>query len=1297
VTGKDAFAVGGIGRLRVYAFLGEHRKGATVKVWSRIIRSDPSSAEANLDICNNDGNILFTIEQLRLVKISSLAASTPRSCLYVTEWAPLQPSAEQTLTACLGLDDLHDNKTGEEEKLDLQIQLDHVVGVISGPKRRHAGRRRGLVSALEGELDRLLGRQQGLRYLDLDLLSSSRGSAGLLGAQSLQTLVVPLDPSDTALSTASRLARLFQTLHASTSSRNKDEENLLAQLRTVVVVTFGSQALVHDDLGDGEVQDASGVESSAAWGLLRTARLEFPQLRLVMVDVDPDHHPVRQAAAVLDAFHDESEDEVVWRGHCRYVPRLTDLGVDVEAGGGRAAGLDIFRPSVDVDLAEILPRDVELGQAVPIGISRSELARIRRGYALTNTLSLDSLICGVKAIPEDQVVPLQKELWQRYANVSFDRDSSDLHAQLPAVGCSDEGLDAWFDEALRSHPEVAPELNMLRPLYRQHEAVFRGDKDPLELLFRSNQHAETAGVYSESFYAQYYNRVVVHAFSSYARNWLAGGCGENDATPEQSRPMRILEVGAGSGSTSRRLLEAAAELGLAVDYYFTDISETFLRKASGDKTITATTGAKVTFTLFNAEIDPRSQGLASSTFDVVVGVNVIHATQNLYETMRHVRQLVRPRGIVILSEIVQPSSISDATFGMTEGWWRFQDRDLRPDYPLMDAARWERLLHATDFDMVRILENAEAGTAQAVVVGQAAMCSWPVTRLPTTLSSVDQAGNTGDQGVYIITGGTGGLGLLTAAVLLEQRHCDKVYLLSRSGSVLPNSAHVWERLEGLAGQGQVVKLACDVSSASQVADVFDSIRQKGEYIRGIVHSSGVLRDAMLQNQTRATMTPVFGAKVEALRWLHDLSLDEPRLRHFVIFSSASALLGSPGQANHSSANTFLDAFAAHRRAQGLPALCLQWGTVMGLGEAARKGANKLAIKFGHGQLSETAAEAVLKTVFASDGHLTPVHSLAVSPFDWNTFTKSRTKVPHITRSFTSKISPKTTAQSPATLTASSKQSTTSSTSGPVRREASSSITEMIQSCVEATISHKMPDESTTFYDAGVDSLSAIELRNRLQSRLGNKAKLSASLVFDYPTLEKLREYLESITTGAEDDEPGRVNDVDTDPILQDDLQTPALRQNHSPGQASTSLKSLQSAPEPQIQVQARPAITVIKGATGTTQNTVDKTVSIVGMDCRLPTAGNVNELWESLLAGKDGFRDIPFSRWDLDDNFYTPKSENKISRSYVKQGACKFQSASRARRREWTLRLQFKTNCRHSPHTAALGMVRQPLLQHLGC
>ncbi|KAB2575939.1 Narbonolide/10-deoxymethynolide synthase PikA1, modules 1 and 2 [Lasiodiplodia theobromae] len=1158
MAGKDAFAVGSLGRLRVHAFLGEHLSNAIVRVWSRVVSSSADCYEANVDVCDALGNVLLSLEALRLVRVSSQVALVASSrCLYLTEWAPLQPAPGQSLSAASSA------RLPEKTAID----IDQLLGIVTGTNFA----RRGPVAALRDSLRTACGAGS-LVDVVLPFTTSEKP---------IHTLLYVCSPTETAYTITSQLCRLFQAILDTPS---------LSELRSVVVVTLGSQFVLEDDA-------CSSPESSAAWGLLRSARLELPQLRLVTLDVDPTASTWKQALAVLDAALDASEDEVAWRDGRRYVPRLTDPGFQ----GTEAEAIDLMRPAFDFSIETALPTTLDLNTVVPVDINDAELARVRTGYALVNSLALQSLIQGAASVSsEADVVPLVQQLWRRYRNMP----ASSVQSELVPPDLGDAS--AWIDSAIKQYPEVTSELVMLKSLYGQHGSVFRGERDPLELLFRTDRHTETEGIYSESFYARYYNSVVTYVLSALVQQ------------PQQSRrKLRILEVGAGSGSTTRRMLETAAALEIEVDYHFTDISETFIRKASTSGKLSASPGtARITYGVFDAERDPRLQGLASSSFDLIVAVNVIHATRVLRETMANLRQLLRPRGVVVLSEFTRPSPMTDASFGMTEGWWRFDDKDLRPEYPLMEAARWEGLLLATGFDRVRTLENPKAGESQAVIVAQAS-CQ------EDSGSRDREREERGERGVYIISGGTGGIGLLTAIVLIE-RGCRKVYLLSRSGKVSSNSTHLWDRLMAVAQPDQVVKVTCDVSNGVQVAEVFAGIRERGEWVEGIIHSAGALRDAMLRNQTPATISTVFAAKVEALRHLHSCSLDEPLLRQFVIYSSCAALLGSPGQSNHAAANAFLDSFTAYRRTCGLPALSIQWGTVSGIGEAARKGANKLAVKFGHGQVSETEAESFLKAVFASDHTRTLSGPMCISPFNWSTFTKMRTRVPSLVSAFSviqKAAPPRPTGSTPATKAVPMSNA---------RGNAAVSLLETIQSCVEATVGTRMPSASSTFFDVGMDSLSAIEFRNRLQSRLGAGVKLSASLVFDYPTLARLQEYLEGLPELI-----GIMNETEQQPVAPPAPAAPIVETH----------------PQQQIQNPAPNISCMIRNG----PQVVDKVISIVGMDARLPGADTVEDLWNLLLSDEDPFRDIPFSRWDLDQNFYSPKTApadgKTAGRSYVRQGS----------------------------------------------
>src|SRR6185503_3771340 len=130
-------------------------------------------------------------------------------------------------------------------------------------------------------------------------------------------------------------------------------------------------------------------------------------------------------------------------------------------------------------------------------------------------------------------------------------------------------------------------------------------------------------------------------------------------------------------------------------YLFTDLSPLFAARA-------AERFAERGFLRGQAldiERDPRTQGI-DGHFDLIIAANVLHATRDLGETMQHVRDLLAPGGLLVAIEVTQPQDWIDITFGLTEGWWRFTDHALRPDYPLITGEQWKTTLASAGFDEV---------------------------------------------------------------------------------------------------------------------------------------------------------------------------------------------------------------------------------------------------------------------------------------------------------------------------------------------------------------------------------------------------------------------------------------------------------------------------------------------------------------------------------------------------------------------------------------------------------------------
>ena len=186
-------------------------------------------------------------------------------------------------------------------------------------------------------------------------------------------------------------------------------------------------------------------------------------------------------------------------------------------------------------------------------------------------------------------------------------------------------------------------------------------------------------------------------------------------------------------------------------------------------------------------------------------------------------------------------------------------------------------------------------------------------------------------GTYLITGGAGGIGLTTAQWLVQQgaRH---LVLTGRSGAASEAAKEAIGAME--AAGARVVIAKADVSEESQVADVLAEIRETMPPLRGVFHAAGILDDGVLLQLNEERFRSVMAPKVEGAWNLHRLTLDE-ELDCFVLFSSAATVFGSPGQGNYVAANAFLDALAHHRRAVGLPALAINWGAWAEVGLATR--------------------------------------------------------------------------------------------------------------------------------------------------------------------------------------------------------------------------------------------------------------------------------------------------------------------------------------------------------------------------
>ena len=355
----------------------------------------------------------------------------------------------------------------------------------------------------------------------------------------------------------------------------------------------------------------------------------------------------------------------------------------------------------------------------------------------------------------------------------------------------------------------------------------------------------------------------------------------------------------------------------------------------------------------------------------------------------------------------------------------------------------------------------------------------------------------------LITGGTGGLGGLTARRLVESHGARHLLLVSRSGPEAEGADELAAQLEEL---GATVRIeACDVSRREQVEALLDSI-DPAHPLGVVIHTAGVLDDGTIDSLDEERLARVFAPKLDAAWHLHELTKDLD-LSAFVLFSSLAGTLGTPGQANYAAANAFLDALAARRRAENLPATSIAWG---GWGETGGSVGRMSEADLARMEQAGVVALSDARGLELFDRALGSGLALIVpAPFD-------RAALRRLAEA--GGLPPML-----AGLATTSRRRRAAATSGSLalklaklsESEREPMVLELLRSEVAAVLGHGSLadiDPDRPFKEMGFDSLAAVELRNRIAAAAG--LELPPAVVFDYPSPRSLAGYLVREATGA---------------------------------------------------------------------------------------------------------------------------------------------------------------------------------------
>jgi acyl transferase domain-containing protein/acyl carrier protein len=339
---------------------------------------------------------------------------------------------------------------------------------------------------------------------------------------------------------------------------------------------------------------------------------------------------------------------------------------------------------------------------------------------------------------------------------------------------------------------------------------------------------------------------------------------------------------------------------------------------------------------------------------------------------------------------------------------------------------------------------------------------------------------------YLITGGLGGLGRLLARWAIE-KGAKHIMLLGRSAP----SPEVQQQLDELQKHGATITtVSADVSDPTQLQNALSQIDETTP-LRGVFHCPVVLDDGIIINQTWQRFETVLRPKVDGAWNLHTLTRDVA-LDFFVLFSSAASLFGNPGQANYAAGNGFLDSLAHFRRAQGMAGLSINWGIWSNAGGVAERQLAPIINATGVGTITPEEGLRALE-------RLLPYSSpqVAMIRVDWPTFLKRAENwrfIDDFRQASTEKAE-----STPAFI------QTLGNAPGRERRAL---LLDHIRSHVDNVLCVRTPggvNVKQGFFEMGMDSLTAVELKNNLQTSLG--CKLPSTVAFECPTIEALVDYL----------------------------------------------------------------------------------------------------------------------------------------------------------------------------------------------
>ncbi len=694
------------------------------------------------------------------------------------------------------------------------------------------------------------------------------------------------------------------------------------RVRDLTIITSGLAA-VHG-------HEALTPQAACLLGLVGAIPSEYPGMGCRVVDADA-------AVTVADLARElsqPSDDPVTaWRGRSRWIgrfdalhlPPIADNSQPYTAGGsylitGGAGGLglvlaehlartadahlvlttrrslpppaewdrlarDSVRQSgIDAPLPELAASITEMEQRIERELG---IERMRDRAGLLETATALSAACALEYLQARGVLTREGEQWSRAQIhaacevlpqfgrlvdhllttleqerfVRIDGDSvTVLKAALPRPAS------VQLADACAAHPGLAPTFELLQTCVSNYPDALSGRVSAVSVLFPDGGRGRIVDAAMRT--DEYANNRVY-------RTLLADLLAAMASRATKGR-FRILEVGGGNAIMTGLIAERLHALGLDVEYVFTDIGRSFVMAAEARARERGY--GFMRFATFDISRDPAAQGFEPGSFDAVIGLDVVHATPLIADTVRHLRALLAGGGLLGLVESARTFRWNDMVWGLAEGWWLFQDPDLRNhNSPLLSTGKWEAALADSGFASVVAFPRSEADRAHAD-------CSLILAQRPDGV-----AGD--DPGLY-------------NSLLRIRQHAASLEVCQ-----------------------------ADVANEDDMERVVAAAEARHGRIHGVIHAAAVEAKALIASREGSVEDREFRPKVTGTLVLDRVFQSRP-LDFMVLCSSITAVLGGPGQVGYCGANAFLDAFAVARsRERDEFTVSINWGRWQGIGLA----------------------------------------------------------------------------------------------------------------------------------------------------------------------------------------------------------------------------------------------------------------------------------------------------------------------------------------------------------------------------